>query len=259
MHNVTTTRRSLTALLLISLIPCLFLTAPPSAASEGPPTLKPVIDPALTKALEGEDRVGARVFFLSSIGPDPQARQSKLDTDVDPVVVDIARTLLPGDLALVEYEWVRAVRGVVNSQVVEQLRLNPRVLSIELDPSVAVRDPNEIDLAAGAASSCVPSATRACVQSGRFAIMVGTTFLPGNFAPVAVSGSASAVFYFFGSSNWEVLAKVLNACSINNRYWVFGAGATDRDFILNIEDTTTGFIVGYGPRCPISDTSTWVC
>ena len=33
------------------------------------------------------------------------------------------------------------------------------------------------------------------------------------------------LFWFFESSNPEAVVKVLNACSINNHFWVFGAAA----------------------------------
>lgn len=258
-RRCTMTNRLVVALLVLGLVPALF-SAPPVTASElALRNPEPTVDPALVEALSAEDRVGARIYFLSSSPPDPLARQSKIESDVDPLVVELARTLLPGELSLVEYEWVRALRGVVNAQIVERLRTHPEILGIELDRSVPVEAEDDMDQIAAATSACVPSATKACLHGGRFSVQVGTLFVPGNFAPIAVSGPESVVFYFFGPNNWEVLAKVLNACAINNRYWVFGAGATDRDFVLNIGDTTRGIIVGYGPRCPIADTSFWTC
>lgn len=244
----------------LGLLAYLILAVPGSAVSGPSPERSAVVDPALVQALDAEERVGARILFLTPGGPDPLARESKINPEVDPLVVDLAGALLPGELSLVEYEWVRALRGVVDSRVVERLAAHPRVLSIELDRSVPVADPDALEPAVGAASGCVPSSTKACVQGGRFSIRVGTLFLPGNFAPVAATSSQSAVFYFFNSSNWEIVAKVLNGCAINGRYWVFAAGATSESFVLNIEDTTRGIIVGYsGASCPIADTSFWTC
>lgn len=240
------------------LIPCfvaLCLVVAPGVFAESSP---PAADPALLQALETQDRVGARIFFSVPIEQDQLVRESRLDPDLDPVVFELAEALLPGELGLVQYDWVRALRGVVNAQVVERLLHNPRVLGIELDPTVPVTDPDELVLEHQGV--CVPSSTKACVQGGRFGIRVGTLFVPGNFAPIAVSGSQSAVFHFGNSNNWEVLAKVLNGCSINGRYWVFGAGATTQNFVLNIEDTLRGIIVGYSSAsCPIVDTSFWTC
>lgn len=242
--------------LMLGFLLCLIFSAGVLAQeSTSPPS---VVDPALLQALEVEDRVGARIFFSVPAGPDLSLRESKVDPEIDPVVFELAEALLPGDLSLVQYEWVRALRGVVDAQVVERLRQHPQVLGIELDESVPITDPDE--LALDHLGSCVPSATKACVQGGRFGIRVGTLFVPGNFAPIAVSGSQSAVFHFGNSANWEVLAKVLNGCAINGRYWVFGAGATTQNFVLNIEDTVRGIIVGYGSSsCPIVDTSFWTC
>ena len=36
--------------------------------------------------------------------------------------------------------------------------------------------------------------------------------------------SDTGYFWFFGSSNVEAVIKVLNACSLNQRFWVFAGG-----------------------------------
>ena len=41
------------------------------------------------------------------------------------------------------------------------------------------------------------------------------------------SAPDSGLFYFFGASNLEMLIKVLNACGLNDRYWVFFAATTN--------------------------------
>ena len=109
--------------------------------------------------------------------------------------------------------------------------------------------------------SCFPSSTVACVQEStfgpRFQLRV---FQGGRLASVAVDHVDSAVFYFFGSNNWEVLAKVLDGCAINNRFWVYGAGATGQSYTLEVLDTHTGQQVNYsGASCPIQDTTSFPC
>ncbi len=47
----------------------------------------------------------------------------------------------------------------------------------------------------------------------------------------------SALLYFFSENNWEMLIKVLDGCSINDRNWVFYAATTDVAFTLTVTDT----------------------
>jgi hypothetical protein len=49
--------------------------------------------------------------------------------------------------------------------------------------------------------------------------------------------SDSGLFYFNNSNNWEMLLKVLNACTLNNRYWVFVSATTNVQFTLTVTDT----------------------
>lgn len=44
----------------------------------------------------------------------------------------------------------------------------------------------------------------------------------------------SAVFYFFDPNNAEVLVKVLNGCSINRRWWLYSAPATDLAYRVTV-------------------------
>ncbi|MCG8458185.1 MAG: hypothetical protein MI919_18050, partial [Holophagales bacterium] len=55
----------------------------------------------------------------------------------------------------------------------------------------------------------------------------------------------STLFTFFDSSNWEILVKVLDGCAINDRFWVFGAAATDVEYTITITDTATDSVWTY--------------
>ena len=55
-----------------------------------------------------------------------------------------------------------------------------------------------------------------------------------------VPRQASGLFYFFDSSNWEMLVKVLDGCAINGHRWVFAAATTDVGYTLEVEESATG-------------------
>jgi hypothetical protein len=50
----------------------------------------------------------------------------------------------------------------------------------------------------------------------------------------------SGYLTFFSASNLELVVKVLDGCSVNQRYWVFLAGLTDVGVTVRVEDTFTG-------------------
>jgi hypothetical protein len=57
-----------------------------------------------------------------------------------------------------------------------------------------------------------------------------------------------------------MLVKVLNACGLNQRYWVFYAATTNVEFTLTVTDTQTGKTKVYfnpinTPAPPVQDTS----
>jgi hypothetical protein len=114
----------------------------------------------------------------------------------------------------------------------------------------------------GPGGNCTASATTLCLSSGRF--QVRATFA----TPQGQQGSAQAVsltsdtgyFTFFDSSNVELVVKVLNGCSFNQRLWVFAGGLTNVATVVSVTDTATGVTRTYGnPQGtafqPIQDTS----
>jgi hypothetical protein len=52
--------------------------------------------------------------------------------------------------------------------------------------------------------------------------------------------SDTGYFTFFDPTNVEVFVKVLAACGINQHYWVFAGGATDRGVEILVRDTNNG-------------------
>lgn len=96
--------------------------------------------------------------------------------------------------------------------------------------------------------SCADNDRNFCSRQGRFELTVdwktpnGTT---GTAKKVVTGNDESGLFYFFDPNNWELLVKVLDGCSINERFWVFTAGTTDVEYLLKVEDRWTGKVRSY--------------
>jgi hypothetical protein len=109
---------------------------------------------------------------------------------------------------------------------------------------------------------CTPSATTLCLNGNRFAVTATWTTADGQ------TGGGQAVpltadtgyFWFFSASNVEMVLKVLDACSLNQRFWVFAGGLTNVKVDITVRDTVTGTVKTYhNPQGtnfnPIQDTS----
>jgi hypothetical protein len=90
------------------------------------------------------------------------------------------------------------------------------------------------------AVTCLGDATTLCFNNGRFEVTVEfATAAGGERKPARVLrlGADSGALWFFSPNNNEMLVKVLNACSINSRFWVYAAAATDVEFVITVTDT----------------------
>jgi len=115
------------------------------------------------------------------------------------------------------------------------------------------------------AAVCTPNATTICLSGNRYAVSATWRTNDG-----ASSGAGQAVkltadtgyFTFFDPANVEVVLKVLNACGLNSKYWVFAGGLTNVNVVLTVRDTATGVERKYTNPAntrfqPIQDTSTF--
>jgi hypothetical protein len=95
-----------------------------------------------------------------------------------------------------------------------------------------------------ASGSASPSIT--LVLGARFQLTARwqTAEAAGDGHTVPLSGS-SGLFWFFDSSNLELLVKVLDGCGVNGRFWVFAGGLTDVQVELTVSDTLTGAVKTY--------------
>jgi hypothetical protein len=90
--------------------------------------------------------------------------------------------------------------------------------------------------------ACVTTPDSLCVENREFEIEVTFTVpggQPQRAHPFALNGS-SGYFTVFDPSNIELVIKVLDARTINDHYWVFGAGLTNLRVDIEVTDLTTG-------------------
>jgi hypothetical protein len=93
---------------------------------------------------------------------------------------------------------------------------------------------------------CVPGATKLCITQNRFRVQVTWHDFAGNVGSgqvlQGVPEGSSGIFWFFGPNNWELMIKVLDACTFNDRFWVFSAATTTVEYTLTVTDTQTGVV-----------------
>ena len=118
------------------------------------------------------------------------------------------------------------------------------------------------DMATVTASPCLTGATNLCLSNSRFRVDVTWK------TPDGRTGAGQAValtpdtgyFWFFAASNVEMVIKVLNACTLNQRFWVYAGGLTNVQVTVTVTDTMTGTMKTYtNPQGtafrPVQDTS----
>jgi hypothetical protein len=121
-------------------------------------------------------------------------------------------------------------------------------------------------------SVCSKGGTNFCLGSGRFHVQTSWRTAQGatGTSHVATVGSTrmesadSGIFYFFQANNWEQQVKVLDACSLSGKFWVFAAATTNVEYDLVVTDTQSGRRVTYhnplgNPSPAITDTAAFPC
>ncbi|MEM7584932.1 MAG: PKD domain-containing protein [Acidobacteriota bacterium] len=91
--------------------------------------------------------------------------------------------------------------------------------------------------------SCGGEGSGMCLNQDRFAVEVEWTDFDGQagIGTVAPQGSDdSGIFWFFDSTNLEMLVKVLDGCALNDHFWVFAAATTNVGYTLRVTDTFSG-------------------
>ena len=96
-------------------------------------------------------------------------------------------------------------------------------------------------------TACVAGGPALCLSNGRFQVTANWQIPNGNNGPaqgVTLTGD-SGYFWFFDAANVELTVKVLDACGVNNRKWVFLSGLTNVRVDLTVTDTKTGTVKTY--------------
>jgi PKD repeat protein len=114
---------------------------------------------------------------------------------------------------------------------------------------------------------CVESDTSLCTLTNRFQLTVNWTKPSGGGSGAGHALSLSAdtgYFWFFSPSNVEMVAKVLDGCLVNHKFWVFAGGLTNVQTDLIVTDTSTGATKTYHnpqgtPFQPLQDTAAFDC
>src|SRR5204862_4250022 len=85
----------------------------------------------------------------------------------------------------------------------------------------------------------------------------------GTGQAVGVTGDTGH-FWFFTPNNVEIIVKVVTGCGFNSRIWIFAAGLTNVNVVMDVTDTQTGAVKSYvNPQgtafAPIQDTDAFAC
>ncbi len=108
-------------------------------------------------------------------------------------------------------------------------------------------------------SPCAPGSL--CLSGNRFQVTAfntsGGPISPANGVPITAD---TGYFTFANPNNVEIVTKVVNACGLGSRFWVFAAGLTNQGVGIRVRDTKTGVIKEYinpinRPFPPLQDTA----
>ncbi len=110
---------------------------------------------------------------------------------------------------------------------------------------------------------CTAGATTLCLNNGRFrvqAIFSAPSLNISNAPAQAVRlTSDTGYFWFFSSSNVEIVIKAVDGRLFNGFYWVFYGALSDVQYTITVTDTVTGAVKTYqntaGHLASVADTA----
>ena len=146
----------------------------------------------------------------------------------------------------VSVDFVSFLDSGVSRQRITYTVPETRAYKLELETLFGVPDGGAYTLAV-AVTNCAQTATTVCLSDARFAVSATWATNDGKSGQGSATQltSDTGYFTFFSSTNVEVVVKVLNACGLNSRYWVFAGGLTNVKVVLTVRDTKTGTVRTY--------------
>jgi hypothetical protein len=196
-------------------------------------------------------------FFVSNFrrGPAPSGGSNACDAGTaNPVA--LPANLSPGQVLFFDLDFMPTAPGTYDGNIHLEGQGGSETLigDIPVSAEATGGDPT---------APCVPGPQTLCLNGGRFKVEVdwatnqGTSGA-GNVVPFQVDDSG--LFWFFSETNWEVVIKVLDACVVNDRFWVFAGGLTNVQTVITVTDTQTGVVKPYlnpqsTPFQPVQDTN----
>jgi PKD repeat protein len=96
-----------------------------------------------------------------------------------------------------------------------------------------------------AAEPCVAGPTTLCLNQGRFKVEVAYVGDPSGAGQSVPLTSDTGAFWFFQSSNLELMIKILDGRTINEHFWVFYGALSDVEYTITVTDTETGTVKTY--------------
>ena len=115
---------------------------------------------------------------------------------------------------------------------------------------------------AATAGPCEPGGATLCLNHARFQVSVDWAVpgqnKSGHGTAVAVTAD-TGYFWFFKSTNVELMVKVLDGRGVNGKYWVLYGALSNVQYTITVTDTETGTVQKYdnasGTLASVADTS----
>jgi hypothetical protein len=114
-------------------------------------------------------------------------------------------------------------------------------------------------------AACVPGTETLCLLGGRFELEVDwldQRSLDTGTGKAVTGTDQSGYFWFFNSTNLELVTKFVDATSLpGNNFWFFYGALSDVNYTITVRDTVTGIVETYvnepGEICGEADTASF--
>ena len=141
--------------------------------------------------------------------------------------------------------WVAMASTIDTPAGTRSVAIRPGTIKAEAGGSLVARYDKAFFGLPG--STCPVSGVDLCLGSGRFHLTATFRTAGGQTgAGHAVQlTSDTGYFWFFDETNVEVVVKVLDACWLNDRFWVYAGGLTDVEVTMTVVDLAASATATY--------------